>query len=175
MTNYFSIPSNIPLSPRQTNAGFIYGYDNLTRAKDVGGRWNPDNINRIDQYGNKVALSKEIDKAFAGLGLRYIPSLGYPPPPPIPPNPPIDGDTIIMLVSQTPFTDDQQATFNSVIAAHEANTVGDKYGIKKPDGTYAMDEAIPTQLDLFDTVEQAQQAIVLEQYIDAVVIPVMVF
>ena len=145
---YVSIPSQIPIAPIHVQNGFSYGYDSLTRAQDSIGQWNPNNANRIDQYGNKVALSQEIDKAFEGSELQYITCLGYPAPKPI------DDKTVIMLVCKTALTTDQQNTLNAVIAAHETNTIGDKYGIKKADGTYAMDEAIPTQLDLFDTVDE---------------------
>jgi hypothetical protein len=161
MTNYISIPSGYPISPIHINLGYIYGYD-FVRDILQDGSYNPNNTNRIDQYGNSVECSKEIDKAFSGLELQYIFCLGYNQDP-----------TIIMLVCTTELTSDQQNTLNTVITNHKANVIGDKYGIKKADGTYAMDEAIPTQLDLFDTVEEVQQCIVLENFEGAIVVPVV--
>jgi hypothetical protein len=149
MANYFSIPSNIPLSPRQTNAGFIYGYDNLTRVKDANGRWNPDNFNRIDQFGNKVTLSQEIDKAFANSELQYITCLGYPAPQPI------NSDTVIMLVCTTALTADDQTQINAIIANHKAN-ICTNWCVRMNDGTLLEVEGLP---QVFSSQETAQQVV----------------
>jgi hypothetical protein len=161
MASYISVPSNIPLDNVNVKAGYIYGYDNVRLQDSVTKQYNPDNKNRINQYGNPVKCSQEIDKAFAGLGLQYIFYLGY-----------NKNPLIIMFVCTIALTT-QQTILNTVIANHEANSTGDKYGIKKADGTYAMDEAIPTQLDLFDTTDEAQQAIIIEKYDGAIVVPVV--
>jgi hypothetical protein len=160
MTTYTSIPSGYPINPIHVNAGFIYGYDAVRDF--INNQYNPDNKQRINQYGKSVECSQEVDKAFAGSELQYKFFLGY-----------NQNPLIIMLVCKTSLTANQQTTLNTVIANHKDNIIGDKYGIKKTDGTYAMDEAIPTQLDLFDTADEAQQAIILEKYTGATVIPVV--
>jgi hypothetical protein len=161
MTIYTSVPSGYPINPIHVNAGFIYGYDAVRDC--INNQYNPNNKQRINQYGKPVECSQEIDKALSGLGLQYKFFLGY-----------NQNPLIIMFVCTTALTSDQKVTLNTVISNHKDNIVGDKYGIKKTDGTYAMDEAIPTQLDLFDTVDEAQQAIILEKYTGAIVVPVVI-
>jgi hypothetical protein len=162
MTIYTSIPNGYPINPIHINAGFIYGYD-AVRDQLPAGQYNPDNSSRINQYGKRVTCAQEIDKAFTGLELQYKYFNGY-----------NQNPLIIMLVCNTALTTDQQTLLNTTIANHKANIIGDKYGIKKADGTYAMDEAIPTQLDLFATIDEAQQCIILEGYTGAIAVPVVI-
>jgi hypothetical protein len=149
MTGYTSIPSGIPINYLHAIDGYIYGYDNISRKIDsITNMYNPDNQNRMDQYGNIVSLYQEIDKKLSNSTPKYMIFLGYNYDP-----------SIIMLVSQLVLTDEQQELFNATIHNHE-NNVADKYGIKH-NGTLIMNPEQQDMALLFDTQEQAQQGIIV--------------
>jgi hypothetical protein len=173
MQNYVSSPSKIPLNYLNVNSGYIYGYDS-SRTILLTGQYNPDNQDRINQYGQQISCGQEINNAFSGLGLQYVFCTGY--------SYTLNGKyynglDINMFVCTTPLTDDQITLLNITIANHMANNAPtDQFGIVKADGTYVMDETSPAQLEIFSTSALAQEYITCkeEELIGATIINIVI-
>jgi hypothetical protein len=156
MTDYYSIPSQIKISKSNVKNGYIHGYDNI-RIKDENGEYNPNNVSRIDQFQSNINISDEIFKQFDGLGIQYIYYNGY-----------NNDPNIIMLVSKTALTQDQQDNLHTVIANHK-NNLCVNWCVKLNDGTFLEVEGEP---QIFDNQNNAQ--IIANQYEEAIVVGVVI-
>lgn len=131
----------------------VYIYDRYL----TDGFYNPNNMNRYNQYNTVTILAKEIQSKFPGK--QFLTYCGY------------QNNPMLTGIEFTELLTAEELNLLDIVYSNHVNNVPDKFIIvlDNGEGDFIHDPANPEQAYLFDTEEAANQFIINDGLTNAIV------